>query len=110
MSQYTGSVPTVRRRDPVWQDDAVCRRGDVDKDLFFPERSQRQVIAESRKICWSCPVIQRCLEHAYRNHEDRGTWGGLTEWERRAVHGRQRKDAGRSGGVQAPGRRSKAAA
>jgi WhiB family redox-sensing transcriptional regulator len=108
MSHYTGSVPTPQRRDPVWQDDALCRTDDIDKTLFFPERSQHQAISDSKKVCWSCPVIQRCLEHAYRHQEDRGTWGGLTEWERRAQHGRTRKDTGRSGGVQAPGRRSRA--
>ncbi|MDX3759296.1 WhiB family transcriptional regulator [Streptomyces sp. AK02-04a] len=110
MSHYTGAVPNTKRRDPVWQDDAVCRRDDIDKELFFPDRSNKKAIAEARKLCWTCPVIQRCLEYAYRNQEDRGTWGGLTEWERRARHGRSRKDTGRGAGIQAPGRRSKAAA
>ncbi|WP_063764822.1 WhiB family transcriptional regulator [Streptomyces aureus] len=109
MSHHTGSVPGPGR-DPEWQDRAACQAPGIDKEMFFPERSQLTAIRDSKTICWTCPVIQNCLEHAFRNHEDRGTWGGLTEWERRARHGRKPKNAGRSGGVNAPGRRSRNAA
>lgn len=107
MNAYSGQVPEAERKAD-WRDGAACT--DSTKDLWFPDRTDEKTIRAGKKVCWSCPAIQECLTYAYAEQEDRGTWGGFTEWERRAVHGRTHKDAGDGAGVQASGRRRKASA
>lgn len=65
---------------PRWHERAVCRSGDVDPALFFPDRGedQRQVKA----ICAACPVREECLEYALVNVERHGIWGGMSEKQR----------------------------
>jgi WhiB family redox-sensing transcriptional regulator len=68
-----------------WTEHAACAGANV--DLFFPQkrptvRPSRQVL-ESKRICAACPVRPQCLEYALERPEPEGTWGGLTEWERR---------------------------
>lgn len=73
--------------DPVgfelgeWADHGACI--DEDPDLFFPERGAS--IAPARAICRLCPVKAECLEHALRNDERHGIWGGMSERERRRI-------------------------
>jgi WhiB family redox-sensing transcriptional regulator len=73
-----------------WRNRAVCSRGDVDPDLFFPVGSsgpgQRQ-IAAAKAVCRRCPVITPCLMWALIRDED-GVWGGLSVDERRAIRRR----------------------
>ncbi|WP_143261941.1 WhiB family transcriptional regulator, partial [Allokutzneria sp. NRRL B-24872] len=40
---------------------------------------------EAKKVCATCPVVRRCLEHALAVEEPYGVWGGQDEDERRAV-------------------------
>jgi WhiB family redox-sensing transcriptional regulator len=73
----------------VWQDRAACR-GDDERGrrlgrLFFPpkfERSDARVAREARakRICASCPVIERC--RTFGRDEAYGVWGGTTPAER----------------------------
>ncbi|MCV7067917.1 WhiB family transcriptional regulator [Mycolicibacterium farcinogenes] len=69
-----------------WRVQARCR--DEDPALFFHpdgertrDRAQRQQLA--RQICSNCPVVRQCHDHAVRFQEAFGTWGGLSEDERR---------------------------
>jgi WhiB family redox-sensing transcriptional regulator len=47
------------------------------------EREYRE--QRAKKICASCAVVDLCLDHALRNRENHGIWGGLNEAERRAL-------------------------
>lgn len=65
--------------DLSWQDWAICPT--VDPELFFPPKGGSP--AEAKRVCWTCPVIDECLEYALSNDERFGVWGGLSEPERR---------------------------
>jgi WhiB family redox-sensing transcriptional regulator len=43
---------------PAWQMWAACR--DSDPDLFFPDPSATAVIAEAKRVCGRCPVVEEC--------------------------------------------------
>ena len=64
-----------------WQDDALCAQ--TDPEAFFPEKGGST--REAKKICLGCGVKQECLDHALRNDERFGIWGGLSERERRRL-------------------------
>ncbi|MHA3018884.1 WhiB family transcriptional regulator [Mycobacterium sp. BMJ-28] len=76
----------VALQDREWQLRARCRNGDA--SLFFhPDgergqaRKRRQQMA--REVCASCPVARECGEHSIAFEEAFGTWGGLSEDDRR---------------------------
>ena len=49
---------------------------------MFPTRRGSKLEQSSRDVCWSgCPILERCQSWGLE-HEDYGTWGGLTEWDR----------------------------
>jgi WhiB family redox-sensing transcriptional regulator len=82
----------------AWQARAACRY--TDPDLFFPEGDPAAApniaqTAEAKAVCSSCPVRRQCAEYAVG--ETFGTWGGITEAERRAARrrsfGRERRTA-----------------
>ena len=71
-----------------WRSQAACDGGEVDPDLFFPERGDsRYKVEEAVEICSDCPVRQECLDYAIENNETSGVWGGKTrneiKWIRR---------------------------
>ena len=80
-----------------WQHRAACR-GDV-AALFFPDdpaetrEARREREAAAKRICATCEVRVECLEYALRANETHGVWGGLGEFERRAL-ARERRAAG----------------
>ena len=65
-----------------------CDNG-TDSCVFHPEGergNQRRSRADRAKaVCDSCPVLQRCRDHALASREPYGVWGGLSEDERAAV-------------------------
>lgn len=61
--------------------DAACR--DADVEVFFSQDEQLQ--KEALEICAACPVRVECLEHALREGEQYGIWGGTRERERRRM-------------------------
>jgi WhiB family redox-sensing transcriptional regulator len=64
-----------------WRGWAACRGTDL--KVFFPGRGEPAEPA--RRICASCPVRQPCLDYAISHGIMHGTWGGLTERDRRAL-------------------------
>lgn len=54
---------------------------DVDREVFFPRvegrggRVSKKQLAEARKYCRACPVMDECLEYACRT-DSVGIWGG----------------------------------
>ncbi len=76
-----------------WQDLAACAHLDV--NVFFEfdgVRGRRLAMREERakRVCRSCPVVEKCLAHALVS-EPYGVWGGLTARERVGL--RARRDA-----------------
>ena len=72
--------------EPIpWMADALCAQ--VGGDAWFP--TERDGRSAARKLCRGCPVIVECLEHAMRNNETHGVWGGLTVGQRRALRRRE---------------------
>lgn len=69
-----------RPRAP-WEDQALC--AEADPELFFPDKGGSSRAAKT--ICKQCPVRLHCLETSLANDELFGTWGGLTERERRPL-------------------------
>lgn len=72
-----------------WQEQGACR--EASPDIFFhPEaergQSRARRIQRAKAICATCPVLERCREHALAVREPYGIWGGLTEDEREAIY------------------------
>lgn len=71
-----------------WQYRGACVG--MDSSLFFHpdgERggTRRRRGERAKAICATCPVIDRCRDHALASHEPYGVWGGMTEEERYAI-------------------------
>ncbi|MCU1359154.1 MAG: Transcription factor WhiB [Ilumatobacteraceae bacterium] len=72
-----------------WQLSAACRG--QDSSAFFPpphfERKEIRLARErfAKSVCRGCAVKDACLDYALRTHEPHGVWGGLNEFERRAI-------------------------
>ncbi|GAA3155930.1 WhiB family transcriptional regulator [Rhodococcus sp. (in: high G+C Gram-positive bacteria)] len=76
----------VAAEPSCWQKYAAC--GGVEAAVFFsPEgergnaRSRREL--QARRICQTCPVLGQCREYALGAGELYGTWGGMSEADRR---------------------------
>lgn len=80
MSGYNGQVPDTVIRANDWRGSAACR---TDADAMFDNSPAG--IEYAKSVCHRCPVTERCLQIALDNREPVGTWGGLSEAERRAV-------------------------
>lgn len=95
-----GHVP-VRKAGFVSGDDdfqvqAACR--EVGEALFFSPDGERGAEKNSREeaakeVCFGCPVMQLCAELALERREPYGTWGGMTEDERRSILRRRSRSA-----------------
>jgi len=65
----------------MFQDKANCLEADT--NLFFSELKSK--VAKAKEICNSCLVINECLQFSIDNNIEYGTFGGLTESERKAL-------------------------
>ena len=78
----------------AWRDSAACL--DVAPELFFPVGTAYPAllqIAEAKKVCGRCPVLETCLQWATEAHQDSGVWGGLSSDERRTLKRRKARAA-----------------
>ena len=72
-----------------WSSAAACRGSEG--SLFYSadsaerkeDRLEREQLA--KRICAGCLVREDCLRAALDRHESYGIWGGLNEFERRAL-------------------------
>ena len=71
-----------------WQWHGSCMGKDA-AVFFSPEaergRKRQRREENAKRICASCPVLERCREHALNAQEAYGVWGGLTEAERAEI-------------------------
>lgn len=68
--------------------DGACRQNDP--ELFHHPSAERGISRSRREmaakaICNVCPVIEECREYAIEHNESYGTWGGLSESDRKRV-------------------------
>jgi hypothetical protein len=82
------STSTRRLTTPAanWRDQALCAQ--TDPETFFPQGNQHQIAQgteNAKKVCGRCPVRSDCLEWALDTGQNVGVWGGLSEFERRAM-------------------------
>ena len=73
--------PLSPEEEALWRSQARCRG--TDPELFYPARGESQEAA--RSVCRRCAVRPECLASALANGEKFGTWGGISEKERRAL-------------------------
>lgn len=82
-----------RERLDLTEKHTPCR--DADPEIFFPigeiSRSDKEQIKEAKAICNSCPAQEACLSVALKRPEEFGIWGGLTEYERKALKRRNER-------------------
>lgn len=57
-----------------WRARAAC--GDVDPELFFPDRAGTDISA-AQAICAGCPVRAECREFAEATNQVYGVWAGV---------------------------------
>jgi WhiB family redox-sensing transcriptional regulator len=84
-----GDPTFIELREPLgaWAAEAAC----IDKplDWWFPGSAPNGANLDevelaptariAMAICHTCPVEQQCLQHALRNDEVHGIWGGKSE-------------------------------
>ena len=82
---------------PDFRHQGACRG--EDPELFFPigdtsdPKSPAYLQAqESKEICGYCPVIDQCRKWAFETNQQHGTWGGLTEQERRSLKRKENRE------------------
>lgn len=75
----------TRAADPAehWQTLARCR--EADPEVFFSDYGDGHSLAQAKRVCRRCEVRRECLADSLARREWFGTWGGLSEWERRRV-------------------------
>lgn len=74
---------------PAWHAQAKCRG--MPARLFFPgpgESGNGSLSDPAKQVCESCPVRLECLEAGMG--ENFGTWGGLSEKQRRRLRASRR--------------------
>jgi len=64
-----------------WVADGACRGADT--EIWFSGRGDNALIQLAKQICAGCPVRQPCADYALDHPVLLGTWGGLSERERR---------------------------
>jgi WhiB family redox-sensing transcriptional regulator len=72
----------------TWHEQAACH--DMDSGLFYSpegERGPRKARREraAKAVCATCPVQELCGAYAIATREPYGTWGGVSEGERREL-------------------------
>lgn len=64
-----------------WFDNAACV--DAPKKVFFATNKNGQ--DKAKKFCKTCPVVEECLEWAFKTYSWYGVFGGKTAYERKKM-------------------------
>lgn len=76
---------------PAWVSDGLC--GQVDADLFHPERTDSDGTRIAKRVCngdprrgtTPCPVLDTCRDWALETGQLWGVYGGLSARERQKL-------------------------
>lgn len=84
------AAPNLRPLHSVWewQERGKCR--EAKNELFFVDdnergEAKRRKVELAKRVCRACPVIAACEQHAMTLPEPYGTWGGMSEDDRRKI-------------------------
>lgn len=83
-------LPSTTAEYWEWQLRGACRDEGIDPELFFhpwdEPLAQRRIRANvAISICKVCPVVSECLDWSMKVQEPYGTWGGVSEDDRRRM-------------------------
>jgi len=87
----------MRRRriaSTSWMEQAACADPDIGQDILddaFADEGRQAKFALA--FCKSCPVREDCFDYAQTNRFVYGTFGGLTDQQRRRLLGMREKIA-----------------
>lgn len=81
-------LPAPIEESYAWQWQGSCMG--QDSSVFFSPEAERGVKRQRREdaakaICATCPVMERCRQHALAVQEPYGVWGGLSESDRARI-------------------------
>jgi len=85
-------MKTMTEFEGYWQQYGECTK--ADPELFFD--NSKDGIEEAKSFCVKCLVQNQCLEYALRTNQDSGTWGNMSEAERKALKRRAADNKRRS--------------
>lgn len=77
-----------------WRLNALCRKENLDPELFFPVGSTGPALDQidaAKAVCFRCPVISECLAEALERPGTCGVWGGTSEDDRLNARRRARR-------------------
>lgn len=77
---HAPAMPAIGREQD-WKLQGLCNQ--ADPEAWFPDKGGAN--AEVKKICGRCPVRLACLQYALDTKQAWGVWGGLSEFERKAL-------------------------
>lgn len=66
---------------PLFDGNPAC--AEADPDAWFPEKGGST--RETKAICAGCEIRLACLQWSLDNREQAGTWGGLSETQRKRL-------------------------
>lgn len=91
----------VGNHEAAWRMVGACNQSDP--DLAFKGDANKEYEGDEyardamKGLCISCPIAERCLDHAMVNDERFGIWGGLTTRERDEHQMEWQKSKGKDG-------------
>ena len=73
-----------------------CQDTSVNKDIFFPDPTDYDMIAEAKSLCSKCNQQTKsdCLSFGLAT-KSLGVWGGTTELERKSIARRKARKNGK---------------
>lgn len=84
---YDDLLEFLKEHRPLWMNQAACST--VSGTWFFTPDENGSRRGENKlpgkAVCQGCPVRVECLDHAMRNNEKHGIWGGLSSRERQKL-------------------------
>ena len=89
MPKRVGFVTPSEGMEIDWKTKAVCRTGDYPPDTWWPTDPIDAWLGVA--LCHTCPVMALCRADAAAHHDQSGTWGGLSEWDRAELAGHSRR-------------------
>lgn len=95
--ERTASAATEFMRPERGRQPLAC--WDADPELFFPIAENDPVHEIAKALCRGCWALDQCAARAEEERIDHGTWGAMTEWERRAARRKRNRTANAVGSV-----------
>lgn len=85
----------MAHKDETWRDNAACKGQVHLLKILFLERGQYRASIKKQvdALCQPCPVREQCLQFAYDNDIQYGTFGGLNAKQRKDLAWHRRRES-----------------